>query len=329
VTIPARVLSTLLLLSPAVASAQDAAGPPAAMDAATFADRLDGLARASKATASAAAVEALLRDLPSAWTVQAGPDRFTVPTAPIVEAHRSRGAASTPWAATRDRAVARIEAMRDEARRLDPNGPARPPHVRQALGEVLAAPEFRGRQRQEALLELWDDLKRWFRSWLPSAGDSGRAVGPAIQWFSWIVAAAAFVLLAGLVWRLLNRSTREARVRVRPAAAREILDAREWAAKARAALAAGQPREALRCAYHAVLHRLDEDGAWTIADARTPREYVRLLPPADRRHDAVSAVARAFERVWFGGAQPALADAEAAVSRLVELGCDAQADPAT
>lgn len=324
-----------LLLPPALASAQVAAGArapdPAAgeMDAATFASRLDALARASQATTSAAEAEPLLRDLPPAWTVTAGSDRFTIPTAPIVDAHRMPGDTATPWAATRDRAVARLDAMRDEARRIEADGPARPPHVRQALGEVLAAPEFRGRQRQNALLELWDDVKRWVKSWLPSADQSGRAVGPAVKWFSWIVAAAAFMLLAGLVWRLLNRSTREARVRVRPAAAREILDARGWAAKARAALAAGQAREALRCAYHAVLHRLDEEGAWTIADARTPREYVRLLPAADRRHDAVSTVARAFERVWYGGAQPALADAEAAVTRLGELGCDAQADPAT
>jgi hypothetical protein len=219
--------------------------------------------------------------------------------------------------------------MRDEAVRLQADGPPPPAHVRQALGEVLAAPEFRGRQRYDALMRLWDDARRWLRSWFPSLAGGGRAVGPAVKWFTWIVAAAAFVLLAALVWRLLNRSTREARVRVRPAAAREVLDARGWAARARAALAAGEAREALRCAYHAVLHRLDEEGAWTIADARTPREYLRLLPAADRRHAAVSMVARAFERVWYGGAQPALADAEAAVTRLGELGCDAQADPAT
>jgi hypothetical protein len=333
VTTAPRVLVALLFLPPALATAQvaadRAAGQPAGeMDAASFADRLDALARASKATTSAAEAEPLLRDLPPAWTVQVGRDQFTVPTAPIVDAHRTRDA-TTSWAATRDRAVARLEAMRDEARRLEADGPSRPAHVRQALGEVLAAPEFRGRQRQDALLKLWDDAKRWLRSWLPAMDDSGRAVAPAVKWFSWIVAAAAFVLLAGLVWRLLNRSTREARVRVRPATAREILDARGWAAKARAALAAGETREALRCAYHAVLHRLDEEGAWTIADARTPREYVRLLPAADRRHAAVSTVARAFERVWYGGAQPALADAEAAVTRLGELGCDAQADPAT
>ena len=74
-----------------------------------------------------------------------------------------------------------------------------------------------------------------------------------------------------------------------------------------------------RCAYHAVLHRLDEDGAWTIAEDRTPREYLRLLPAADRRLPAVSFVARLFEGTWYGGADPGLDEARAAVHHLGDL----------
>jgi hypothetical protein len=317
------------LLLPALAAAQGAAGRPAAdLDPAAFVARLDAAIEASRAATSAEDAAAVYRGLPSSWTVRAGRDRVTIPSGPIVEAH-ARHDAATPWTATRDRMVARLQAMRDEAVRLEAGGAARPAHVREALGEVLASPEFSGRHGDDALMRMWDDIRRWVRSWFPSMQNTGRAVGPAVKWFSWLVAAAAFVLLAGLVWRMLARSTREARVRMRPGTARERLDARGWAERARAALAAGEAREALRCAYQAVLHRLDEEGAWTIADARTPREYVRLLPPADRRHAAVSMVARAFERVWYGGAQPALVDAEAAVGRLGELGCGAQADPAT
>jgi hypothetical protein len=78
-----------------------------------------------------------------------------------------------------------------------------------------------------------------------------------------------------------------------------------------------------------VLHRLDEQGSWTIEEARTPREYVRLLPSSDGRRQAVSFVARLFEGTWYGGLQPGLPDAQAALVRLGELGCDAHADPAT
>src|SRR3712207_7448718 len=38
-----------------------------------------------------------------------------------------------------------------------------------------------------------------------------------------------------------------------------------------------------RCAYHAALCRMEEQGVWRVEDSRTPREYLRLLPPGDPR----------------------------------------------
>ncbi len=127
-----------------------------------------------------------------------------------------------------------------------------------------------------------------------------------LRYATWVIAAVAFVLLAWLTWRVLRGASRDTAARPRPVRGADPVDARTWAARARAAAAAGDAREAVRCAYHAVLHRLDEDGAWTIAEARTPREYMRLLPAADRRQPAVSFVARLFEGTWYGGAEPAI-----------------------
>jgi hypothetical protein len=171
-------------------------------------------------------------------------------------------------------------------------------------------------------------IKRWLRSWLPDLDAGTGAMLPILRYATWAVAATAFVLLAWLTWRLLRGVSRDAAVRPRTTGGREPIDARAWAARARAASAGGDAREAVRCAYHAVLHRLDEDGAWTIAEDRTPREYLRLLPAADRRQAAVSFVARLFEGTWYGGADPAIDDARTAVRHLSEIGCDAQADPA-
>ena len=193
---------------------------------------------------------------------------------------------------------------------------------------MLAAPEFRGRQRYAGLLAFVDRVKRWLRSWLPDARPGTAAVVPFLRYATWVIAAVAFVLLAWLTWRLLRGASRDTAARPRPVRGADPVDARTWAARARAAAAAGDAREAVRCAYHAVLHRLDEDGAWTIAEARTPREYMRLLPAADRRQPAVSFVARLFEGTWYGGAEPAIDDAQTAVRHLKDLGCDAQADPA-
>ena len=160
---------------------------------------------------------------------------------------------------------------------------------------MLAAPEFRGRQRYAGLLAFVDRVKRWLRSWLPDARPGTAAVVPFLRYATWVIAAVAFVLLAWLTWRVLRGASRDTAARPRPVRGADPVDARTWAARARAAAAAGDAREAVRCAYHAVLHRLDEDGAWTIAEARTPREYMRLLPAADRRQPAVSFVARLFE----------------------------------
>jgi hypothetical protein len=312
------------------------AGPAHGEDAtpiepAAFVATLDRLASDVRAVTHADA-PSLAGQLPAEWTIQAGGDRFTVTSAPIADALREAAATHddpASWRAARDRVAASIEAMRAEAERLTVDGPAPPAHVRAALGEVLAAPEFRGREQYAALMGLADRMRKWVEGWFRPLEGSGHAIGTFMKWLSWIAAAAAFLVLAALVWRLLrsaSRDTSAVTARLKPAA--DPADARTWAGRARAAAAAGDAREAVRSAYHAVLHRLDEDGAWTIEEARTPREYLRLLPAADRRHPAVASVARLFEGTWYGGVQPGLDEAQAAVGRLGELGCDTHADPA-
>lgn len=318
--------AVVLLLTAGPAQAQDAAP----LEPARFVSTLDRLASDVRA-ATPEDASAIAGGLPAGWTIQAGRDRFAVSSAPVAEALREAATGEDDparWPVARDRVAASIDAMRDEAARLTVDGPAPPAHVRAALGEVLAAPEFRGRERYAALMGLADRIREWVRSWFRPLEGGGRTIGTFLQWLSWIVAAVAFVVLAALVWRLLRSASREtsALARLQPAA--DPADARRWAGRARAAAAAGDAREAVRCAYHAVLHRLDEDGAWTIEEARTPREYLRLLPAADRRHPPVAFVARLFEGTWYGGAQPGLDDAQAALGRLGELGCDTHADPA-
>jgi hypothetical protein len=315
-------------LLPAVARAQTDTAP-VDVDLTAFVATLDALADATRAAATPADGATLARSLPAAWSVRAGSSRFIVPSRPIADAQKGSDEPGVAWDVARSEAVARIEGLRAEAAALDRAGPPPPAHVRSALQEVLAAPEFRGRQKYAGLVALYERFRDWLRSWLPSLDRTEGAVVPAVRWFSWAVAALAFVLLAGLVWRLLQGATRETSIRSRPPRAVETLDARTWAARARAAVAAGDAREAVRCAYHAMLHRLDEDGAWRLAEDRTPREYMRLLAPADHRQPAVAFVARLFEGTWYGGAEPKAADAQAAVGRLGELECDVHADPAT
>ena len=321
----AVALLAVALLLPAPARAGQP--PTADLDAPAFVALLDRLAGQVRAADSAAAAAALADDLPPVWTVRAGEERLTVPAAPLVDALTAASTPESSWPEIRDAAVARIDALREEASPLARFGAARP-HLRGALADVLAAPEFRGRQRYAGLLAFVDRVKRWLRGWLPDVRPGTAVVAPYLRYATWVIAAVAFVLLAWLTWRVLRGASRDTAARPRSVRGAEPVDARTWAARARAAAAAGDAREAVRCAYHAVLHRLDEDGAWTIAEARTPREYMRLLPAADRRQPAVSFVARLFEGTWYGGAEPAITDAQTAVCHLRDLGCDAQADPA-
>lgn len=323
----AVLLIAIGLLSPAVVRGGQV--PPAAeIDAPAFVATLDDLTRRVETAETPADGAAVAADLPTSWTVRAGAERFTVPSAPIAEALRRPTSDDRPWPRLRETAAAGITALRDEAAPLARAGTPPPAHLRRALSEVLAAPEFRGRQRYAALEALGERIRQWFRSWWPDFSNAEGTVVPTLRYATWVIAAAAFILLAVLTWRLLRGASREAAARPRPARGLDPSDAKAWAARAREAAAAGDAREAVRCAYHAVLHRLDEDGAWTIAEARTPREYLRLLPAADRRQPAVAFVARLFEGTWYGGNEPALADAELAVRHLGTLGCDAQADPA-
>ena len=312
------------LLVPAAARAGQT--PVEDLDAPAYVAMLRHLADQVRATDGPAAAATLAHDLPPAWTVRSGDQRFTVPAAPIVDALTSTPASS--WSESRAAAIARIEALREEASPLARTGAPPRPHLRRALAEVLAAPEFRGRQRYAELMALVDRVRRWLRSWLPDPKEGSAVVVPILRYATWVIAVVAFGLLAWLTWRVLRGASRDTAARPRPMRGADPVDARTWAARARAAAASGDAREAVRCAYHAVLHRLDEEGAWTIAEARTPREYMRLLPAADRRQPAVSFVARLFEGTWYGGAEPAIDDARAAVHHLRELGCDAQADPA-
>ncbi len=322
----AALLVALALLVPALAHADQP--PGGELDVPAFLATLDDLAGRVRTAASPDAAAALRQDLPPSWIVRAGDQRFTVAAGPIADALVVPANPASPWAEVRARAVARITAVRDEAAPLARAGTPPPAHLRSALADVLAAPEFRGRQRYAGLLALVDRFKRWLRTWLPDFDRSQGAVVPILRYATWGVAALAFVLLAWLTWRLLRGVSRDAAVRPRAGRSLAPIDAQAWAARARAAAAAGDAREAVRCAYHAVLHRLDEDGAWTIAEDRTPREYLRLLPVADRRQPAVSFVARLFEGTWYGGAEPAIDDARSAVRHLSEVGCDVQPDPA-
>src|SRR4051794_39244631 len=89
--------------------------------------------------------------------------------------------------------------------------------------------------------------------------------------------AAAIVVSAVALFRLLRR--REPPPAVRLAAAPAPLAGwTDWLRRAQAAAASGSWRDAVHLTYWCAVAFLEAKGAWRPDGARTPREYVRLLP---------------------------------------------------
>ena len=73
-----------------------------------------------------------------------------------------------------------------------------------------------------------------------------------------------------------------------------------WLNDAQAAAALGEWREAIHLAYWCGVSYLETRGTWRPDRARTPREYLRLMPPSHAHRQTLSALTRSFELVWYG-----------------------------
>lgn len=197
---------------------------------------------------------------------------------------------------------------------------AKPPDIQQAhavLARVLARPEF-GTSPAALMMDRW---RRRVANWFLRTWDRlvGRRVAPraVAEMLAWILALAALAAIATWVARAALRTRPASDIGASPpVSARKT--SRMWA---REALAAGDPREAVRCLYNAAICRIEEEGAWKADESRTPREYVRLLPLSHARRGTMEQVAGLFEQVWYR-ARPASPDDGEQVARELEvLGC--------
>jgi hypothetical protein len=94
-----------------------------------------------------------------------------------------------------------------------------------------------------------------------------------------------------------------------------------WMSEARAAASRGEWRDAIHLAYWGGISFLEAGGAWRPDLARTPREYLRLLPATSAQHPTLHALTVRLEGVWYG-MQTASADGfEQTLAELERLGC--------
>jgi hypothetical protein len=306
----------LLAVGSAIATA-GAADPPALIP--EYIARLDALTSAVSADADPASLATVLvDDLPDVLRVDGSTRIFEIPTRSIRRDFRA-------WRTDRDAAARRrllnhLRTLRSEAARFE-EPTAESSAQRALLTGILDGKEFRDihgptwvdRLRQRAFALLARSLGRLFQ---------GSAIPTISRVLVYALMAVAVCALALATYRFIHRK----------AAARTILPSPPvaspkgwslWLADAHAAAARGSWRDAIHFTYWCAVAFLEAKGAWRPDRARTPREYLRLLPSSSDDGATLAALTRRFELVWYGtGDADAQAFAES-IAQLKKMGCPA------
>lgn len=194
---------------------------------------------------------------------------------------------------------------------------------RQSLKSILARKEYRGvsdSSPRERFLEWLGNVLDVLFSKLAKVGSRVPWIGTALR--------VLFVVgvCVGLLWMLI-RIERQSRIRLVPepltvSGAPSARDWQLWLADARSMAQQGLWREAIHFLYWASIARLESRGLWPADRARTPREYLGLLPASDGRRSNLITLTRSFERTWYGGRDADASDYTAALKLAAELGVE-------
>jgi uncharacterized membrane protein YuzA (DUF378 family) len=277
----------LLLLSLAASVKAEAPAPPALSirDYVAWLDRL--LSRIGPLADDA--------EVPPAWRVEASGRSFDVSNAWLLRDVRALRA--RPDRAARDRVLDRLRTLRSEAVSFQqpfPDASA----SRALLNDILKRREFRDihgptrldRLRQRLLQLVFNLMERLF-------GFSAIPTVSSLLVYGLI--GLAVIVLAAWTFRFMRRSAAaESVVPDRPLVSQK--ESSVWLSEAHAAAARGNWREAVRLAYWCAVSFLEDKGAWRPDRARTPREYLRLLPPSSEDRPGLTELTRTFELVWYG-----------------------------
>jgi hypothetical protein len=315
-TRPIRWLAMLLTLS----AAPVAAGPAVeALTPAAYRAELDRVLEATRgATGRPADLRPLVATIPLSWHIDTGSGVFDVPTAWLRRHLQALSRKPDPGEAAL--VQDRLLRLRDELDAYEA-APRDTATERARLARILARPEF-----SRVHGPSWFDLLRqrvlvWLVAWLERIIGSSNipAVGRVV-----VYALVGVALLVTAFW--LYRSLKARRVAGVVPSQRTAPAAKDWAAwLAEAHEAAGQGawRDGVHLAYWAAIAWLEARGAWPPDRARTPREYLRLVPADHEDRAALCSLTSTFELVWYGQQPADHRTFSTAIAHLERLGCRA------
>jgi hypothetical protein len=310
----ASVAILFLVLSSPIAGAQ----PAEHVDPTVFAAELQRISDQLAAGEPGRVPEVAL---PTGWIVEAGSQRIEVSTHALRRTIENARRDPASWPAQRRNLLVQIAALRAEARayavRHADHTAANTSSPQETLNTILSGAEFRRIHDRSALARLRQRASKWLLDVWQRLGGAALGRRSTAIVFAWFTALVALGVLAVWLARVIQRSGQGRQFGLR-APTSKGRSARAWA---RDALNATDPREAMRYAYRATVCGLEEEGTWRLDDARTPREYLRMLPAEHRRRAPVSDVIRRFEEVWFAAREATADDKATAIARLRELGC--------
>jgi Domain of unknown function (DUF4129) len=317
-------LSSLVAVWLPVAASTTAAAQPssdAAVPLDVFLSEIDRLIAAVSAAEAPGAATPVALGVPERWRVDLGGRTVDVSARWLTV--ELALAAKTPnrWPATRAGIRRRLLEIRSHAALArDDSGAARRAQARAEVSSILAREEFRQSAASQWRERLQQRLGEWFEDlWTRFGGGpaASRRIAIGLAW------AAALAALSGLGYFLVRS------VAASPGGSPLNLGgadasrprARDLALRAVAESKAGNARDAVRFAYNAALMRLEEQGAWRVDAARTPREYLPMLGANDARQPLMLDLTQRFERIWYGNRAAAADDTPRVTAHLEALGC--------
>lgn len=261
-------------------------------------------------------IDRVVATIPNVWRLESGGQTFEIPTEALRKALLAEK--DHPGSGDLKRIREHLELLRSEAVAFI-GQPADTAAARTRLEEILSRADFNRVHGQ-----TWQDrLRQWileFLAWLFGSAFRSSTIPTIGAILVYALVAAAFVALVVWGYRAIRGAAthEEALARPQPVSAKEWS---VWLAEARAEAERGNWANAIHLAYWAGISLLESQGAWRPDQARTPREYLRLLPSSSEHGPTLTALTRGFEVVWYGGQAADASSFAETMAHLERLGC--------